>query len=165
MHYVVDGYNVINSSDMFSASTLEKRRNKLLEFISGQRPHGSLRNLVTVVFDCKSKNPYESDGYNKSHRGDIEIIFSDGVALADDIIAEIADTSKNPYEITIVTNDKGIRRRTAPSGAKHESVESFLAKGFKVKNAKRAGEAENASVKDEINEEFENLWLKTRSGK
>jgi len=150
---------------MFSASTLENRRNKLLEFISGQRPHGSLRNSVTVVFDCKSKNPYESDGYNKSHRGGIEIIFSDGVVLADDIITEIVDNSKNPYEITVVTNDKGIRRRTAPSGAKHESVESFLAKGFKVKNAKRADDAENTGVKEEINEEFENLWIKNRSVK
>jgi len=150
---------------MFIASTLEGRRNKLIEFISVNRPHGSLRNSVTVVFDCKSKNPYESDGYNKSHYGSIEIIFSDGVVSADDIIAEIADNAKNPYEIIIVTNDKGIRRRTAPSGAKHESVEIFLSKGFKPKNAERASEAASIGVKEEINEEFEKLWLKKRSEK
>ncbi|MDR1695045.1 MAG: NYN domain-containing protein [Endomicrobium sp.] len=163
VHFIIDGYNVINSSDMFSASTLEGRRNKLIEFISRRRPHGSLRNSVTVVFDCKSKNPYESDGYNKSHIGSIEIIFSDGVVLADDIIAELVDNAKNPYEITVVTNDKGIRRRTAPAGAKHESVESFLSKGFKQKNAAAAQEAASGGAETEINEEFEKLWLKKHS--
>lgn len=165
MHYIIDGYNVINCSDNFSASTLEGRRNRLIEFISGCRPHGSLRNSVTVVFDCKTKNPYESNGYNRSHIGDIEIVFSDGVVLADDIIADMVDNAKNPYEITVVTNDKGIRRRTAPSGAKQESVESFMAKGSKVKNINRAREALSRDIKEEINEEFEQLWLKERQRK
>ncbi len=165
MHYIVDGYNVINSSDVFSASTLEGRRNKLVDFINQRRPHGSLRNSVTIVFDCKSKNPYESNGYNRSHIGEIEIIFSDGVVLADDIIAELANNSKNPYEITVVTNDKGIRRRTAPSGAKYESVESFIAKGYKQKNIKRVNEFLSGDAKEDINEELERLWIKKRTEK
>jgi len=156
----VDGYNVINADDMFKAQTLEGRRNKLFEFIKQNRPHGSLNNGVTVVFDCKSKNPYDSCGYNKSHLGDIEVIFSDGVDLADDIIAQIVDESSNAREITVVTNDKGIRRRTAPSGAKHESVESFLAKGFKQKNIQRAAESLSPDAKHTIDEEFEKLWIK-----
>ena len=164
MHYIVDGYNVINASDIFSASTLEGRRNKLIDFISQNRPHGSLRNSVTVVFDHKSKNPYESHGYNKHHVGDIEIVFSDGGGgvLADDIIAEIVDNSKNPYEITVVTNDKGIRRRTAPAGAKHESAESFIAKGMKPENIKKRTEAVSYEDKEDINEEFEKIWLQKR---
>jgi predicted RNA-binding protein with PIN domain len=149
---------------MFIASSLEGRRNKLIDFISLRRPHGSLRNSATIVFDCKSKNPYESNGYNRSHIGDIEIIFSDGVALADDIIAEIADNAQNPSEIIVVTNDKGIRRRIAPSGAKYESVEVFIAKGYKQKNAIRAKDYENlpSDEKETINEEFEKIWLKER---
>ncbi|MCL1971980.1 MAG: NYN domain-containing protein [Endomicrobia bacterium] len=162
MHYIIDGYNVINCSDKFAASTLEGRRNKFIDFISQNRPHGSLRNSITVVFDCKSKNPYESNGYNRSHIGNIEIIFSDGIISADDIIAEIVDNAENPYEITVVTNDKGIRRRTAPSGAKHEAVESFLDKGSKQKNINRSREALSGDIKEEINEEFERLWLKKR---
>lgn len=162
MHYIVDGYNVINSNDIFIAKTLEGRRNKLIDFILNNRPHGSLNNKITVVFDCKSKNPYESGGYNRTHIGEVAVIFSDGVDLADDIIARIVDNAQNPYEITVVSNDKGIRRRTAPSGAKHESVESFLAKGSKPKNIKRAQEALSREIKEEINEEFEQLWLKNR---
>jgi len=164
LHYIIDGYNVINSSDIFSARTLEGRREKLIDFIRNNRPHGSVRNAATIVFDCKSKNPYETCGYNRSHIGGIEIIFSDGVVLADDIIAEIVDNSPNPREITVITNDKGIRRRIAPSGAKYESVESFIAKGFKEKNARRAEDYETlpAGDKETINEEFENIWLKSR---
>lgn len=165
MYYIIDGYNVINSSDMFSSSTLEGRRNKLLEFIQFNRPHGSLKNSVTIVFDCKSKNPYESNGYNKSHRGDIEIIFSNDIVSADDIIVKIVDESQNPYEITIITDDKGIRRRISLSGAKYEAVEIFLSKGFKQKNIKRAYEDYDCEDYDkgkskQINEELVRLWLK-----
>jgi predicted RNA-binding protein with PIN domain len=165
MHYIIDGYNVINSSDIFIAPTLEGRRGRLIEFILQKRPHGSLNNGATIVFDCKSKNPYESNGYNKSHIGGIEIIFSDGILLADDVIAEIVDSAENPAEITVITNDKGIRRRIAPSGAKYESVESFIAKGYKQKNAKRAKDYDSlpADDKETINEEFEQIWLKTRN--
>jgi len=164
VHYIIDGYNVINSDDMFIASTLEGRRNKLIDFVSSRRPHGSLNNSATIVFDCKSKNPYESNGYNKSHIGDIEIIFSDGIVLADDIIAEIVDGAQNPSEITVITNDKGIRRRIALSGARCESVESFIAKGYKQKNVKRAQNYENLPSDDKeiINEEFEKIWLEKR---
>jgi predicted RNA-binding protein with PIN domain len=165
MHYIIDGYNVINSDDAFIAPTLEGRRGKLVDFISSRRPHGSLNNRATVVFDCKSKNPYESNGYNRSHIGDIEIIFSDGAVLADDIIAEIVDNAQNPAEITVITNDKGIRRRIAPSGAKYESAESFIAKGYKQKNAARAKDCDalRADDKETINEEFEKIWLKARN--
>lgn len=165
MHYIVDGYNIINSSDMFTAKTLEGRRNKLIDFISNNRPHGSPRNTVTVVFDCKSKNPYECGSYNVSHAGGVEIIFSGGVMSADDVIAEIVDNSENPRQITVVTNDKGIRRRTAPGGAKCENAESFIAKGFKTKNIIRAREVLSGEAKEEINEEFERLWLQKHSAK
>ncbi|MCA6070972.1 MAG: NYN domain-containing protein [Endomicrobium sp.] len=160
MRYIIDGYNVINSSDMFLSSALEGRRNKLLEFIQFHRPHGSLKNSVAIVFDCKSKNPHESNGYNKYRISDIEIIFSDGIVSADDIIVEIVDESQNPYEITIVTNDRGIRRRISPSGAKYETVEVFLLKGFKQKNIKRAWEYCDKSESKQTNEELVKLWLK-----
>ncbi|MDR3256919.1 MAG: NYN domain-containing protein [Endomicrobium sp.] len=161
MHYLIDGYNVINSSDIFSAPTLEGRRNKLFEFIQFNRPHGNIRNSISVVFDCKLKNLYESKGYNKSYIGNIEVIFSDGIASADDVITELIEESQNPYNITIVTNDKGIRRRTAPSGAKYESVEMFLSKGFKQKIVKkRSAKYFESNGNEQIDEELKKLWLK-----
>ncbi|MDR3244429.1 MAG: NYN domain-containing protein [Elusimicrobiota bacterium] len=158
MLYIIDGYNVINASSIFFANTLEGRRNKLFDFINSHRPHGSVNNDIIVVFDCNSKNPYESDGYNRENRGEIEVIFSDGKTIADDIIVQIADDASNPYEIIIVTNDKGIWHRTAPSGAKHEKSEDFIARGLK-----KGRQTENIEVcndiKIEINKELKNLWL------
>lgn len=162
MHYIVDGYNVINANDMFSARTLEQRRNKLFDFIINNRPHGSLNNTITVVFDNKTNNPSDGYGYNTSHIGEVEVIFSDGISLADDIIAGIVDCSKNPYEIIVITNDKGIRRRIAPSGAKYESVKDFLNKGFKKKNINKSNKKISIDEKEEIDEELKNLWLKKR---
>ena len=61
MEYLIDGYNVIKYSEMFSARTLELQRDKLIDFILKYNPQGN--NKVTIVFDCRSSNPYEADGY------------------------------------------------------------------------------------------------------
>ncbi|MDR1952614.1 MAG: NYN domain-containing protein [Elusimicrobiota bacterium] len=162
MHYIVDGYNVINSSYsyLFDCPTLEGKRNKLFDFIINKRPHGSFNNRITVVFDCKTKNPYEMDTYNITHIKEIEVIFSDGVLLADDIIANKCDSVKNAAEIIVVTNDKGIHRRISLSGAKYENVEVFIAKANKRKNINRAKEKLSSDIKEEINKEFEKIWIK-----
>ncbi|MDR0823378.1 MAG: NYN domain-containing protein [Endomicrobium sp.] len=158
MRYIVDGYNVINASDIFTDKTLEGRRNKLFDFILNESFIGGSKNQITIVFDCKTKNPYESAGYSQESRGGIEIIFSDGKTIADDIIVQIVDESQKPYEITIITSDKGIWHRTAPSGAKHIKSEDFITKH---KTRAIAIEASDASKKltNKINKEFENLWL------
>jgi peptide methionine sulfoxide reductase MsrA len=146
---------------MFIANTLEDRRNKLIKFIKDFKPCGSLKNSISVIFDFKSKNPNpnETSGYSKTYIEGIEIIFSDGMSSADDIIVEIVETSENPYNITIVTNDKGIRRRSSAYCAKYESVEMFLSKGLKQKSIKSVQELDN-DIKDKINKELEKLWLK-----
>jgi predicted RNA-binding protein with PIN domain len=159
VHYIVDGYNVINSDDMFVSNTLKDRRNRLIKFISEFIQHGSLKNSISVVFDSKSKNLCESSSYSKTCMYDIEVIFSDGILSADDIIVEIVDMSENPYNITVVTNDKGLIRRISASGAKHERVEIFLSKRIKHGKAQTIREID-VDVKNEINKELEKLWLK-----
>jgi predicted RNA-binding protein with PIN domain len=131
VHYLVDGYNVINSSDIFISNTLERRRSKLIKFIKDCKPYGSQKNSISIIFDFKSKNPNETRGYSKTYIEGIEIIFSDGVSSADDIIVEIVEAAENPYNITVITNDKGIRRRIGAFSAKYESVEIFYLKNLK----------------------------------
>ncbi|MDR0977805.1 MAG: NYN domain-containing protein [Endomicrobium sp.] len=160
MHYLIDGYNVINSNDKFYASTLNDRRKKLIDFIQLCRPHGSINNHATVVFDFKLKYPCGLSGYEKFHVGDIEIIFSNGILSADDIIVELVDESQNPYEITVITNDKGLCRRISASGARHKNVEVFLDKGFNRKNTKKIKECFDANEDNVITDEFAKLWLK-----
>ncbi|MDR3049584.1 MAG: NYN domain-containing protein [Elusimicrobiota bacterium] len=158
MRYIVDGYNVINASDIFVDKTLEGRRNKLFDFILNNSSIGGSKNKITIVFDCKTKNPYESAGYGKETRGNIEVIFSDGKTIADDIIVQIVDESQKPYEITIITSDKGIWHRTAPSGAKHIKSEDFIAK-HKIRATKIEESDSSRYLANKINKEFENLWL------
>ncbi|MDR0617834.1 MAG: hypothetical protein LBG23_03610 [Endomicrobium sp.] len=56
------------------------------------------------------------------------------VLCLDEIIVEIVEMPETPYNITVITNDKGIRRRIGTSGAKNESVEMFLSRGSREKN-------------------------------
>ena len=49
MEYLIDGYNVIKYSEMFSARTLELQRDKLIDFILKYNPQGN--NKITIVME------------------------------------------------------------------------------------------------------------------
>ena len=51
MEFLIDGYNVIKFSEMFSARTLELQRDKLIDFILKYNPQGN--NKVTIVLIAK----------------------------------------------------------------------------------------------------------------
>ena len=103
MEYLIDGYNVIKFSEMFSARTLELQRTKLIDFILKYNPQGN--NKVTIVFDCKSSNPYETDGYTTTTIKGIKTIFSEGQRSADDVIVDYVEKSQKPYNITVLIAD------------------------------------------------------------
>lgn len=159
MEYLVDGYNVIKFSELFSARTLELQRNKLIDFILKYNPHGN--NKITVVFDCKSSNPYETDGYTTTTIKGIKTIFSEGQKSADDIIVDYVENSQRPYNITVVTNDKGIFRRIGGKGAKKMTVAEFIYN--KAKQEKQINNITKMKQKDNfsaISQELSDLWLK-----
>ena len=159
MEFLIDGYNVIKFSEMFSARTLELQRDKLIDFILKYNPQGN--NKVTIVFDCKSSNPYEADGYTTTTIKGIKTIFSEGQKSADDVIVEYVEKSQKPYNITVVTNDKGIFRRIGGKGAKKMTVAEFI-----YNRAKEQTKPNNVIImkqKDEFSEisrELSDLWLK-----
>ncbi|MBO7611960.1 MAG: NYN domain-containing protein [Elusimicrobia bacterium] len=159
MEFLIDGYNVIKFSEMFSARTLELQRDKLIDFILKYNPQGN--NKVTIVFDCKSSNPYEADGYTTTTIKGIKTIFSEGQKSADDVIVEYVEKSQKPYNITVVTNDKGIFRRIGGKGAKKMTVAEFI-----YNRAKEQTKPNNVIImkqKDdfsEISRELSDLWLK-----
>jgi predicted RNA-binding protein with PIN domain len=159
MEYLIDGYNVIKFSELFSARTLELQRNKLIDFILKYNPHGN--NKITVVFDCKSSNPYETDGYTTTTIKGIKTIFSEGQKSADDIIVDYVENSQRPYNITVVTNDKGIFRRIGGKGAKKMAVAEFIYN--KAKQEKQINNIKKMKQKDDfsaISQELSDLWLK-----
>ncbi|GAB1401759.1 hypothetical protein MASR1M68_06700 [Elusimicrobiota bacterium] len=161
MEFIIDGYNVIKNdkySLLFESKTLEKSRNNLLDFIYTNKPQGD--NDITIVFDCRNKNPYEFDGYSTGTVIGMRIIFSDGQLRADDVIVELVENSKNSADITVVTNDKGIKRRIGGSGAKIKSVEDFVMKGLKkIKKTDNISKMEQKDNFEQINKEFLEKWL------
>lgn len=159
MEYLIDGYNVIKFSELFSARTLELQREKLIDFILKYNPQGN--NKVTIVFDCKSSNPYETDGYTTTTIKGIKTIFSEGQRSADDVIVDYVEKSQKPYNITVVTNDKGIYRRIGGKGAKKMAVAEFIYN--KAKQEKQINNITKMKQKDDfsaISQELSDLWLK-----
>ena len=159
MEYLVDGYNVIKFSEMFSARTLELQRDKLIDFILKYNPQGN--NKVTIVFDCRSSNPYETDGYTTTTIKGIKTIFSEGQKSADDVIVEYVEKAQKPYNITVVTNDKGIFRRIGGKGAKKMAVSEFIYN--RAKEQISSNNIIKMKQKDdfsEISRELSDLWLK-----
>ena len=159
MEYLIDGYNVIKFSEMFSARTLELQRTKLIDFILKYNPQGN--NKVTIVFDCKSSNPYETDGYTTTTIKGIKTIFSEGQRSADDVIVDYVEKSQKPYNITIVTNDKGIYRRIGGKGVKKMTVAEFIYN--RAKQEKQTNNISRIKQKDDfsaISQELSDLWLK-----
>ncbi|MDR3124909.1 MAG: hypothetical protein LBU10_03425 [Endomicrobium sp.] len=67
--------------------------------------------------------------------------------------------SENLYNITVIRNDKGIIRRIGASDTKYESVEMFLSRGTRGK-ASRKLRGLAVDIKNEINKELKQLWLK-----
>ena len=158
MEYLIDGYNVIKYSEMFSARTLELQRDKLIDFILKYNPQGN--NKITIVFDCKSSNPYETDGYTTTTIKGIKTIFSEGQKSADDVIVDYVEKSQKPYNITVVTNDKGIFRRIGGKGTKKMSVSEFIynrAKEIRTNNIIKIKQKDDFSA---ISKELSDLWLK-----
>ena len=159
MEYLIDGYNVIKFNEMFSARTLELQRTKLIDFILKYNPQGN--NKVTIVFDCRSSNPYETDGYTTTTIKGIKTIFSEGQRSADDVIVDYVEKSQKPYNITVVTNDKGIFRRIGGKGAKKMAVAEFIYN--RAKQEKQTNNIIRMKQKDDfsaISRELSDLWLK-----
>ena len=80
LHYLLDGYNILKQMAAFRDLPLEDGRRGFLRWIDNSRPHGSVNNQVTVVFDG---HPDKYSLFPGSHAGvgqksqDIRVIFSD----------------------------------------------------------------------------------------
>ncbi|MBF0483165.1 MAG: NYN domain-containing protein [Candidatus Omnitrophica bacterium] len=162
LQYLLDGYNIIHQMPEADKGSLESLRDRLAQLVSGQRPQGSLRNKVTIVFDGQP-GFLSPNSFN-----DVKIIFSSDES-ADDKIKKLVEYSDNPKAIVVVTDDNGIRNVVRSLGAGVMSVKDFLNKGSRnaaVAN-KKTGVIQGSQDKKlsssrerQINEEFEKRWIK-----
>jgi predicted RNA-binding protein with PIN domain len=150
MLFVIDGNNLLHTSDRWDSIPWTTRRLTLLEFIEKERLLGSPRNRATVVYD--------GHGPRTRRTGPvlIEAVFS-GDQDADTVIRDLVGALKNARDTVVVTNDKSIRLSVRKKGAQVLSCEEFLALAKKKPSASRATTLDTTSVQ-EINDELERIW-------
>lgn len=80
---------------------------------------------------------------------------------ADDKIKRIAETSKNPRNIVVVSDDRGIIFFIKSVGALSMCVQDFLCPGKKERTREEPVKTQlNYSQVNKINEELKKIWLK-----
>ena len=159
LHYILDGYNVINKIDFFSRQKLPDARAALIHFIEVNRPHGSLRNSITIVFD--GKDGVTSCGGTQ----EVVVVFSRGKS-ADEHIKEMVGNARQPRAIQVVTDDRDIAFSCRQHGATIMTVHDFIGKGRSKHNKekKRSSIASELSYSQskEITEELSKIWLREK---
>ena len=166
LHFLIDGYNLIKRSPLLSPKKLEDGRQGLISFIEHERPQGSFRNPVTVVFDGKPGM------YGLPRVGEVKVIFTE-YESADDKIKGIVEAAANKREIVVVTDDRGLLLYVRALGAKVLSVSDFFAKAKdapRKNDEKRRGQAKapekekviTSTFEHKVNQEFEKIWLEKK---
>ena len=119
LHYIIDGYNVINRVNFLNYKKLQDARDALLSFIDKYRPQGS--NKITVVFDSKV------EVFGSKCKFDVEVIFTKNES-ADEYIKLLVSNAVNPKDIRVVTDDNDIRFFCRSYGAVILSTGEFTKK-------------------------------------
>lgn len=153
VHYIIDGYNLIQTQKDFFPGNLEKSRNILLNQIKFKHPEGSSRNKITVVFDGQP-------GINFPGPKGVDVKFTSGKE-ADWMIKEMVRKHPNPAQIFLITDDRVLGAQASVSGAAIISTRDFIKKLFpaKIKNSAKDEKELSFEVKQKINKEFEQIWL------
>ena len=162
--YIVDGYNLIKRTPCFDHDDLRSARSALFSYLECYRPHGSLKNILVVVFDSKG----ECFSYREEHS--FKVVFTQG-ETADDKIKAIISQNNQPKGIVVVTDDKQLKLAVRSCGAQVLACAEFLKKGRspQAKQARFFNEREldgkgtlNTVQKDKITEELSRIWLKKK---
>ena len=119
VHYVLDGYNIIQQTPSLAVESLRTGRESLIQFIEIHKPQGSLKNPVTIVFDGQAGigTPREVSA--------VKVVFACGES-ADEKIKRMVGMAGNKKNMVVVTDDREIRYHVRALGAKVLWVGEFL---------------------------------------
>lgn len=128
-----------------------------MKWIDSARPHGSVNNQVTAVFDG------HPDHYGSSPQGDIRVIFSDGCS-ADDTIKRMVDDDGQKKNCVVVSDDKDVYLYARSLGCRVMSVQAFVKGGVRAaaRGVPADGKYISLSRQEKINKEFSEIWLKEK---
>jgi predicted RNA-binding protein with PIN domain len=150
LHYFIDGYNLIRSSDRWLGLSTADQIRQLIQFIEENKITGSNRNSFTLVFDGHG---VKQARFKSSF---VRIIFSESLD-ADTYIKNKIDEMSNARNGVVVTNDKSIVRWVRGAGAQVLSCEEFLFQKKKETSHQRAGKPDPDTAQS-INNELKKLW-------
>lgn len=160
LHFLIDGYNLVKRTPAFASKSLEDGRQSLISFIERQKPQGSARNEVTVVFDGKPGM------YGFPVVGEVRVVFTE-YETADDLIKYKVEQAQNKKEIVVVTDDKQLMLYVRALGAGVMAVREFIdSSGNSVRVVRNSGKVTQKpkviapSFEHAVNQEFEKIWLK-----
>lgn len=158
LHFVIDGYNIINHPQFRRAhKSSPDERAALLSLIRRKKLTGSLKNKVTVVFDG-----YPDSRARPLDESGILVIFSRRVS-ADEKIKMIVEQTAERKNIIAVSDDKEIRFTVKSLRAQALGVDEFFLAKEKPKNDRKGEMIEpelNYTQMQKINQELEKIWLK-----
>lgn len=165
LHFLIDGYNVIHAMPDLAERTLEAARTGFLTFLGAQRPQGSARNAVTVVFDGRD------DVFWPEPPGEIRVLFSRAES-ADDLIKRLIEDEVNPRGLVLVSNDRDLQQCARQHGGTVMAAETFIARGESARRSAAVRKTASVRAADgkvisevfraRVNREFEDIWLKPR---
>lgn len=157
LHYLLDGYNILNQMPSVEKMKLQTAREHLVALIEEKKPQG--HNRVTVVFDG------QPDVWGEQPSGSVKVIFTSH-GSADSRIKKMVAEDENPRALVIVTDDKEIRFYVRSLGAEVMWVKDFLER-MKDPPVRRAVDEKPISknVEVQINEELSSVWLKRKKPK
>ena len=156
LHFILDGYNILLRSRQFNrfsdSDEMSGARQKLIQFLERERPQGSVRNRVTIVFDGRAD--VIGDWRGVSHQG-IRVIFTEGESAGDRIL-KLIEEEKEPSQTVIVTDDRELSYRESQFRGKTLSVKAFLAKRKPEANSPADVDPDEAR---EITRQLAKFWL------
>jgi predicted RNA-binding protein with PIN domain len=118
--YILDGYNLLFTLTE-SDHPLAKQRTKIILFL--QKKFAALKMHGILVFDGRVRRGEES---GRSYPSPLEVIYTPKGESADQFIIERIESSQNPREITVVSNDRGLIANARPLGAKTIANADFI---------------------------------------
>jgi hypothetical protein len=155
LHFIIDGYNLVKHRSFKIPSNIHDPRFALIQFLRTDKPCGSPKNRVTIVFDGYS-------GDFSLRDLEFEVIFSCD-SSADERIKKMMESSPSPKSLVVVSDDRQIRDFSRICGVASWGIEEFLNPPGKKESPRKGDSVKEKlsySAEHKINEELKKLWLK-----
>ena len=120
MKYLIDGYNLLFTS-MGSSKEFATQRQDLIHYL--QMRFAALGLNGMLIFDGSHRREEES---GRSYQSPLEIIYTPKGQNADSFMIEHIECAKNPKDMTLVSNDAGLRRQARSLGAHVQTNQDFV---------------------------------------